>query len=402
MSMKLYLQFGYGMIEHCRTMLSRWGGGAAIVSPRDLTAVQLPRVAEMVRNTNSQVLVDPQFYVPNADHERLCSHDYWPSAYETGTFWQGPELRKLVSDLKSLNDFLQTSAFILPGMLASTIDEDWLGIQQSVLEEATKIESSRPLMMTVALSSEAIRDENQIGNLLERAEHWKVGAYYVVLEHPNGDYLVADPNWIANAIDLAAGLRLLGVPVLLGYCTHQMLLATLAKTTAIASGTWMNVRSFPPAKFVTAYEDEMKQRATWYYCPQALSEYKVPFLDIAWRRGMLDQMRPALTFDGGFVEDLFSGAQPTSVGFTETEAFRHYLHALHEQSALATKATFDETVDGHRNVLDGAETLIQQLTSSGVRGLLRDFREIVDVNRAALELFVSLRGAILRRRWSSL
>jgi hypothetical protein len=197
-------------------------------------------------------------------------------------------------------------------------------------------------------------------------------------------------------------LRLFGRPVTLGYCNHQMLIAALAKTDAIASGTWMNVRSFPPAKFVTEYEEEMRQRATWYYCPQALSEYKIPFLDIAARLRLLDRMRPPAELDGGYSTSLFSGAQPSSVGFNEQFAFRHYLFALHQQVSRATHATFDEAVDDHRRILDDAETNLRVLGAAGIRGQQRDFTSILDVNRAALELFVSLRGATLRRAWATL
>jgi hypothetical protein len=401
--MELQLQFGYGMMEHCRTLLSRWQGGSVILSPRDLTDEQLQRFSATTHNiAGTHLLLDPQFYLPHADHERLCSHNYWPQNYQTGIFWQGPELRQLLQRLWDLNRRVGTSAFVLPGMLATQIDDDWLMVQQSTLEEATALNVGHPLMMTIAISSEASRNPDQIANLLERAEGWEPDSFYVVVEHPNGQYLVDDPNWLANVIDLAAGLRLLRKPVILGYCNHQMLIAGLAKTTAIASGTWMNVRSFPPEKFVTDYEEEMKQRATWYYCPQAMSEYKVPFLDIAYRLRLLPTMAPPVPLDGGYATLLFSGAQPSSVGFTEQLAFRHYLHALHEQASRTAQASFDEAVDDYRRALDDAETNLRVLAASGIRGQQRDFTEIIDVNRAALELFVSLRGPILRRRWSAI
>jgi hypothetical protein len=103
----------------------------------------------------------------------------------------------------------------------------------------------------------------------------------------------------------------------------------------------------PPAKFVSAYEDEIKQRTTWYYCPQALSEYKVPFLDIAHRLGVLGLMAPPEDLDGGYVENLFSGAQPSTVGFTGQAAFRHYLHALKGQTLEADQTSFDTALDSH-------------------------------------------------------
>jgi hypothetical protein len=190
--------------------------------------------------------------------------------------------------------------------------------------------------------------------------------------------------------------------VILGYCTHQMLVANAAGVDAIASGTWMNVRSFPPEKFNATYEEEIRQRATWYYCPQALSEYKIPFLDIAHRLGLLQLMAPPLPLDGGYATPIFSGAQPSTVGFSEQGAFRHYLHALHEQLGLLNSETFDAAVADCETSLTGAERVLTRLRAANINGQLRDFTDIVDVNRAGLGLFSTLRGAIMRRHWNVL
>lgn len=404
--MELYLQFGYGMMEHCRALVTRWQGGTVILSPRDLDDDQLARLAGSIRALEGgRVLLDSQFYLPHADHERLRSHSYWPKSYETGAFWQGPGLAGLLNELNELNDRLDADAFVLPGLLSpTTLNEDWFATQEAVLEEANARDCGRPLIATIALSSEVLTREDQIEILLERRKKWKasVSAFYVVCEHPSGQYLVDNANWLANIIDLVAGLRLSGAKVILGYCNHQMLIASLAKSSAIASGTWMNVRSFPPEKFTSQYEEEMKQRATWYYAPEALSEYKIPFLDIARRLNLLDRLAPPQHLDGGYASALFSGIQPSSVGFSEQMAFRHYLHCLRAQVLAAERATFDETVAAHRHLLDHAEGVLSVLSHSGIRGQQRDFTDIIDVNRAALEFFVSLRGGVLRRRWADL
>ena len=401
--MELYLQFGYGMMEHCRHLISEWGGGTAILSPRDLTAEQASRLSTTIRALpGGNVMLDPQFFLPHADHERLCQHDYWPDNYTTNSFFGGPALNQLITKLKNLNQSLNTSSFILPGLLATKVDDMWLETQRAILEEARVSAANLPLVMTIALGADAARSDQQVAALLEAAEGWQAQAYYVVCEHPNGDYLVSDPNWLANVIDLLAGLRLQGARVIVGYCNHQMLIAGCSKATAICSGTWMNVRSFPPDKFRANYDDEIKQRATWYYCPQALSEYKIPFLDIARRQGVLMQMQPTASMVNEYSKPLFSGVQPSAVGFTEQAAFRHYLHCLRLQSESATATTFGQSVDTHNAALDAAETLLGTLSARGVTGQTRDFSEIIGVNRAALRVLTSTRAPMLRRRWASL
>ena len=98
--MELFLQFGYGMMDHCRTLICEWSGGCVILSPRDLKPAQLLTLASSIRNGGGTVLLDPQFYLPYADHERLVSHDYWPKGYDSGGFWSGTELNTLLTKLR--------------------------------------------------------------------------------------------------------------------------------------------------------------------------------------------------------------------------------------------------------------------------------------------------------------
>lgn len=401
--MELQLQFGYGMMEHCRHLVSQWGGGTVILSPRDMEPDQLttfpPRITGL---RGGRILFDPQFYSPHADHARLCSHSYWPRDYDTGVFWQGAQLTQLLNNLLDLNHQVGAAEFVLPGLLAAEVDADWIRCQSSILAAARDIDSSLPLRMTIALSAEAVGNQEQVGQLMEAAEEWRAEAYYVVCQHPNERYLVDDPNWLANVLDIVAGLKLSGANVVLGYASHQLLIAGAAKADAIASGSWLNVRLFPPDKFAASYNDEPRNKAVWYYCPQGLSEYKIPFLDIAQRVGVLGQMAPPQELNGGYADVLFSGVQPTTAGFNDPPAFRHYLHALHEQARRVATTSFDDTVSRLQTQLDTAETLLATLHGAGIRGQQRDFSELIDVGRAALATLNHTRGAILRHRWGDL
>ncbi|MDD5223495.1 MAG: hypothetical protein PHE84_05855 [bacterium] len=400
--MELQIQFGYGMMDHSRYFVETWGGGTVILSPRDLTPDQLERLSrEITTSVNGKVLLDPQFYLPNADHERLTSHTFWPSRYSTKDFWSGPKVRELIRKLLDLNIKLGSEAIILPGLFAEKIDEDWLARQILLINEAHGL-TTLPLFITVALGERAVRSDTEVEDILAAAEDWDAGGIYLVCEHPGDDYLVKDPTWLANVLDLVAGLRLKNKKVLVGYCNHQMLALACVGANWIASGTWMNVRSFSPDKFRNDYDEEIKQRATWYYCPQVLSEYKIPFLDIAKKQGILARMTPPKSLGSQHADLIFSGVQPSVVGWTEQSAFRHYLQCLWSQVRTAHRDTFDETADFYERGLDSAEILLTELHRSGVRGQMRDFLEVIDVNRAALSVIRTNRGPMLRRKWSSL
>lgn len=315
--MQMYLQFGHGMMAHTRALLSTWHSGGAILSPRDLTAQQLQRVADEVVRSGAESLLDPQCYSTQADHYRLTTHAYWGivARHPNEVFQGGVHTAELLRELSALGQTLNVSRNILPLPLAAAVTDDYFAACEAVIEEAPQHFGQSPVLGTIALSSAALLDETQIENLIERARTWNtVAGFYVVAETP-GAYLVENPLWLANFLILVSGLKLIRKSVLVGYANHQTLCLAAANVDSFASGTWLNVRAFQPDKFFTTAEDEVSRRATWFYCPQALSEYKLPFLDLALTAGVLDRMRPDPSLGSTYAAPLFQGLPPSSVSW---------------------------------------------------------------------------------------
>lgn len=400
LDVQLYLQFGYGMMDHALKLLSDWGGGGVILSPRDLDDGQLRSIGRKIGKLGAEVLLDPQCFLRDADHTRLTQHEYWTvyRSLSTADLTGGAGARAVLDVLAKLNDDLGTGRLILPGLLADPVTEEWFAFHEQMVTEGVALRGGERTLATIALSEAAVRNEDQVEAVVDRVAKWSCGGVYLICETP-GAYLVDDPVWMANVLILASGLRLAGKAVLVGYCHHQLLALAAAKVDAIASGTWRNVRAFPPEKFYTRDEDEQSRRATWYYCPQALSEYKLPFLDIAQRNGVLDLMRPDPALGSGYADPLFRGPEPSSIKWGEQNAFRHYLTCLRAQCLAAEQATFTDALAFHHAQLDGAESLLKGLKKAGVSGQDRDFADCVDVNRAAMITFERARGARLRRSW---
>lgn len=397
--MKLYLQFGYGMIAHCAELLGGNVANGVILSPRDLTLEQLMNVGLETSSSKKTVLFDPQCYIRDADHERLTKHAYWKVFKRTATnsILTGSGAAEVVAPLYAYNVALQTEAVLLPGLMADAVTHDWLRWHRNIAAEGVQLVNDRPVFSTVALSTDATADESQIEAVVEEAARWDVSGFYVVAQAPK--YLVEDINWLANLMILTAGLKLLGKKVIVGYSNHQSLCLAAANVDAIASGTWLNVRAFDPSKFYIPDEDDVSRRTRWYYCPQALSEYKIVFLDAARRVGVLDELKPPAALGSKFADPLFAGAAPTSVNWAEQAAFRHYLTCLNGQVLQARKNSFDETVNQHRSLLDETESKLKRFRANGVLGGDRDFSQILDINRSAITMLTQARGAQLRRKW---
>lgn len=389
------------MIGHCKELLGRWQRGGVILSPRDLSDEQMTRVAESAKSVGAKVYLDPQFYSPTSDHQRLTSHDFWPNDYESTKFWTNASIRGFLKSLKTKNEALGSDEVILPSALTHAIDDTWAERAEMLINQSAKAGIERgAMLMTLALTSDVIRNDEAVQELLEICRGWNIGGVYLICEHPNGAYLVQDAAWLSNALELAAGLRLQNKRVVAGYCNHQMLALALCSTNAIACGTWMNVRSFSIARFRAPEDDEIRRKSSWYYCPRALSEYKLPALDRAHSRGILNKMKAPNEFGASDARLLFSGVQPTTVDFTESHAFRHYLNCLNCQVLRSRWTTFDETHDKYANLLNVAERLLNEFHELRIDGLVRDFRACVDANRTAVARLRETRGAMLKRKWS--
>lgn len=399
--MQMFLQFGHGMMGHTRELLGCWGGGAVVLSPRDLTGQQLQRMAQDVTRIGGEALLDPQCFSTDADHYRLVTHSYREPIIENPdeVFLGGPLTANLLAGVAELGRTLGVRRHILPCLLADVVTEDWFASVETIIEEASNHFADAPTLLTLALSSQAMLDELQVEAVLERARGWGgIAGFYVIAETPT-PYLVDHPVWLANLLNLVAGLKLLEKSVLVGYCNQQMLCLGAANIDAMAAGTWLNVRAFPPSKFFSPAGEEVSRRATWYYCPHALSEYKLPFLDIALGRGVLDRMRSALDLGSAYADALFRGVPPTSVNWGEQDAFRHYLTCLHSQALSVPVDSFQSAYDHNRRLLDEARQVLAFLRQEGVFGHDREFTPILDVNESALIQLTHARGSQLRRQW---
>ena len=399
--MELYLQFGHGMMSMSEELIRDWNGGLVILSPRDLELNQMTSFSTKISSINGKIVIDPQFYLPKSDHSRLVSHSFWPSNYQTALF-NKVDINRMLKTLKDqYNDPLNSEFFILPGLMTSIVNEDWYNYNSIVIEESKNLISDKDLYLTLCFSKEVMISEENIHLAIEYLDNWNIEGCYVVAEPPSNEYLVSDPNWLVNLMDLTSGIKLQNKKVIVGYSNHQMLMLALSKVDAIASGNWLNVRSFNKNRFNNP-DDSVSRRSKWYYCPHALSEYQVVFLDIANRQGALQDLRTDLSFGSNYSNILFSGAQPTTVNYGERDSFKHYLHCLRYQASNSLKQTYSLTKEGLRIQLEAARMLTDNFNQIGITGRNRDFGNVIDYNLSAISVFDNIRGLVQSHNWNSI
>jgi len=399
--MKFYIQMGHGMQGICKDLSSLWKGATVILSPLNILEEKLALFSQSLQKINGHVLLDPQMYSPRKYHKNLQKYSFWPKVDITKI-----ELGECGESLKSLyqiNEQIQSDAFILPSNTTGQINERWNKMQSKISKQAKQYSKNKKIIQTIALKSDVLSDEEQVEKITQYTGQWDVDGVYIVFEHPERYYLIDKPLWVRNLLSLVAGIKRQGKSVIIGYANHQMLCLALAKCDAIAAGTFLNVRWFQPEHFETTDGDEEpSRRSTWYYCPQAFSEYKVTYLDVAKKANLLSRMAPPTIMANTYSRVLFEDAMPSSTRYNEGDSHRHYLHCLKTQCENATKSTYKESRDSHLALLKTASHLITGLRNEKIKGQDRDFNEIVDVIEAAISIFDKEFGFSMSKEWSSL
>lgn len=379
--MELYLQMGHGMQSMVIELIKLWNYGTVILSPVNIPPNKLSSLAKRIKQVNGNVLFDPQLFYPKEGHIKLQAYDYWPVSNSSIT--DNNIKNDINLELLRINEEIDSSAIILP---AIEMDENKFSYEVNWIKNSVNFfsaKSNRPIFATLCLCSETIRNSAGIENLFSMLRDIPVDGYYIIPHPSNNEYLVSDPLWEIGLMKLITCLKLSKVQVIVGYTNHQGLLYSLANVDAIASGTYMNTRSFVPAKFKSPKDDDIKHKSTWYYLPSAMSEYKAAILDVAEQRNYLDKFKP-IGFENIYSDMLFKGARPSSTNYNEPNSFKHYLCCLRNQCALLSKQSYKETYDTYEFLINNAENEIKEFKKLGISGQNRDFAPSIEANRVAM------------------
>ena len=346
------------------------------------------------------VLFDPQMFYPKEGHIKLQAYDYWPN--EGCSITSDDIHRNINRELLKINNEIETEEIILPGieMKEDTFEYNlkWISSSAKYFNQKT----GKKLLATLCLYPETIRNSASIEILVEALRLIPVSGYYIIPHPSNNEYIVSDPIWVIGMMKLISCLKLLKRKVIVGYSNHQGLVYSLACADAIASGTYMNTRSFVPGKFKSPKDDDIKHKSTWYYHPSALTEYKAALLDVAMQRGYLDAFAPQGEYINPYSEMLFNGAQPSSTNYNEPNSFKHYLHCLRIQCSLLSRDNYDDAYSAYEFMLNAAENQIKDFKRRGMTGQNRDFAPAIEANRIAMCANDEDYGLRLKLDWGSL
>lgn len=394
--MKLYLQMGHGMQAMAEELIKDWGSGNIILSPVNIAQKYLLPFVNRIANAGGRVLFDPQMFCHREANENLKEYTYWP---EDGVSITTDTNHFTFRELLKINKDINSKYIILPGveMNANDVEYGLKWARDGVQYFTAK--TDKPVLATLCLSSDILRNASAIETFVEALRGIPADGFYVVPQPYKNQYLVTDHMWMIGLLKLLTCLKLAKKTVIVGYSNHQGLIYALANVDGIASGSFMNTRSYNPGRFKARTGDDFRRRSNWYYLPSAFSEYQIPMLDVAQYNQILDRFKPKKEFENKYSAMLFAGAQPTSTNYRERNSFRHYLHCLRLQCEILTKPTYLETFDLYDFMLSSADAQIKEFKKFGMTGSSRDFAPALETNQVSMLTNERDYGFKLRMDW---
>lgn len=376
------LQQGWGMLSLIEEFLSTHEHAGVILSPRVSERSQLENYLEEYKKLNALILFDPQFYEPRTNLGRILSYPYWsPSSFNTDTFDPVTFCQRVIN--YQLNT-LKLDSIILPGRFTNSVDEQWREMQHNFAITGASEAGGKQVFSTVALGPDVILNSEAFDSIIDETINYPVNGVYLVFEHPENQFLIANEEFIYVILNGILSLALSGKQVILGYANQQLLVCFAAGLDYFATGNFRNVRAFDHINFATQENDTLK-RSTWYFDGNSFGEYHIQKLSLAYRRGLRDHFGPATAHSAA----LLSAENLASIRWTEPEAFRHYLELMYLYckafNGIPKSERGQRVLDFFQEVKTQNDILIKERFSPGERG----FNNVVAPTVDALTAYMS-------------
>lgn len=385
--MKFYIQQGYGMMRLNKEFADKYEDLGVITAPRAMQrnadVSRLSRHAKALKKKGVTILFDPEFYDPRTNMEKILKYPYFEFVenFRTNEFneYLAEDFIKKVIDYQIYE--MNVDKIIIPNTYINSIDQNWYDMQEEFLKSLENYETELDIYMSLPLGPDVIKNKDMFDKLIGQCISYPVKGFYVVLKAPQGDFLIDDEEYLYSVLDALISLEISEKEILLGYANQQSLIYAAAGVESIATGNFRNVRSFDPDNYTEDDDDNILQRATWYYDGNSLSEFRPQHLDLAYRRRLKDYFGPSNEYS----KELLNSEKPSAIPWGEGKAFRHYLVTIREQWLKIESIDRSKRIDYIIEMLIKVEEHITDLQKKGFRIGRRAFnQDILDSCLSAL------------------
>lgn len=222
-------------------------GCGVILSPRDLSATSMSTYAEQYRGLGADVLVDPQFYVPDFANKHLGTYGLskFRTSVSTLNNISDSDLGELVGELQQLNASVGASAVIAPAVLYEAGRPDIIEVNSRLFVAAKQVGQNLgiPTYATVGIARSATSSDTTTVAALNAATTLNADGWYYAFEFEE-ERIPSSREATLRCCGGGLSLALTGRPVLHAYAGPMGLLSYAFGATAAAVGHSQNLWKF--------------------------------------------------------------------------------------------------------------------------------------------------------------
>lgn len=229
------------------------GFQGAILSPvnytRNRVEAQIDRMRAIV---GYEMIFDPQLYYPQTQRGVLRDWAYFPLDVDTADWSADAWWFRVVDSLVATVEPLRPDGICSPAIIPRVWNNSYYASMVRVGDYlTTRLRGTgiRTLQTTpVDLASLTERGRAlAIASIVSRTKADAV--YLIIVGNVDPRREIGDTEGLKAAMRLIQALETAGLPVLVGFCSSDMLLWKAAGATSVASGKFFNLRRFTPSRF---------------------------------------------------------------------------------------------------------------------------------------------------------
>lgn len=303
----------------------------AIFSPinadQDDMVEQIASVIES-KGDRFKIIFDPQLYVPATQRGQLKQWSYFPKDVDTADCtshkWWTTINAKLAQSAGALNAEAVCSPVIIPKIFNDEFYSLCLNVAQDLGERlsARRIRCIQTLLVNAPDLSGATRP-HEIASIISRTKCEEIYVIFVTNVEPRRELI--DAQEIGGAMRLIALLEDAKLPVLVGFCSSDLILWKAAGASSCASGKFFNLRRFTRERFEEPKAAGGGQLPYWFE-ESLLAFTREPDLLLLRKHGMLSEASMRNPFGQEILAKMeqarVTGKKKAWLG----ESWRHFLY----------------------------------------------------------------------------
>lgn len=388
--MSFFVQHGYGKSQKIQNVAAGGHLSGVVLSAADEDESSLAATADLCRELNLQVRIDPQTYVYTTAPKGRGKHHEAHGVDFAGVHWSqdAKTTAAQVNAIGSLNERLNPEGtWIAPSVLQSSFADVWTPLALQFARTASDTWGPERTIATLVLDESALETWASIDDWLDVATTLDVKGFYILVGRSNTSYppVAWSHERLSNLLRLIYNLsQLNGYEVSWGYSDNEGLLGLAAGGTSMSSGWSYTLRQFNPSKWQPNDSAGGRAPVARYQVSRMWSPLRVETEAIR----LFDSTLQSAVFTPNQIRDLT--ARPLNV-LTRADVQEQHMLMLARRADFLTGKAIPARLDWVTSSLEGAVGLMKDAERARII-LESRYRPRVDSLLASLERFRSSEG----------